>query len=308
MSEPKPSVVTIGNFDGVHAGHRAIMRRVVELADRNHWTPTVLTFDPHPTRLVAPDRAPRLLSSMEQRSELMRKEGITHVEILPFTRDVANLTPEEFVRSILVDKLAARAVLVGENFRFGHRAAGNIQTLRDLGAKYGFCIEAVTPVLRRGVVVSSSEVRRLIELGNVSAACRMLERPYDLQGRVVPGQGVGSRQTVPTLNLDTAAEVLPAVGVYITRTFDQDNLRKWDSITNIGHRPTFGGTALTIETFLLSPFSGETPSSIRVQFLRRVRDERKFDSPENLKRQIMNDVGRAQTYFRRRERIRLVPK
>ena len=191
MSEPKPSVVTIGNFDGVHAGHRHIMRRVVEIARQNHWTPIALTFDPHPTRLVAPDRAPRLLSTMEQRSELMRQEGIEEVEILPFTRDVANLTPEEFVRSILVDKLRARAVLVGENFRFGHRAAGNIETLRDLGVKYGFCTEAVTPVLRRNIVVSSSEVRRLIELGDVSKACRLLERPYELEGRVVAGQGVG---------------------------------------------------------------------------------------------------------------------
>lgn len=303
MSEPKPSVVTIGNFDGVHAGHRHIMRRVVEIARQNHWTPIALTFDPHPTRLVAPDRAPRLLSTMEQRSELMRQEGIEEVEILPFTRDVANLTPEEFVRSILVDKLRARAVLVGENFRFGHRAAGNIETLRDLGVKYGFCTEAVTPVLRRNIVVSSSEVRRLIELGDVSKACRLLERPYELEGRVVAGQGVGSRQTVPTLNLDAAAEVLPAIGVYITRTLDQDGPREWDSITNVGHRPTFGGTSLTIETFLLSPFSGETPERIRVQFLRRVREERKFETPGDLKNQIMKDVGQAQAYFRRRKRF-----
>jgi riboflavin kinase/FMN adenylyltransferase len=304
IGEPRPSVVTIGNFDGVHAGHRQIMRRVARIANENGWTPTVLTFDPHPTRLIAPDRAPRLLTSPEQRVDFMRAEGIERVEVLPFTREVANLTPEEFVSSILIDKLHARAILVGENFRFGHRAAGNIETLRELGPKYGFRTETVAPVLRRHRMVSSSEVRRLIELGNVSAACRMLERPYELAGRVVAGHGIGSRQTVPTLNLDTSAEVLPAIGVYITRTFDVDTPRVWDSITNIGHRPTFGGTGLTIETFLLSPFSGETPSLIRVQFLHRVRDERKFDTPDDLKRQIMKDVGRAQSFFRRNERFR----
>ena len=294
-----PSAVTIGNFDGVHAAHRHIIRRVVEIARLYGWNSAVLTFDPHPTRLVAPDRAPKLLTTPEQRCELMCEEGIDRVLILPFTPAIAQLTPEEFVRGILVEKLQARAVLVGENFRFGHRASGNIRTLRELGERYGFEVEVAGAIHLRGRLVSSSEIRNLLAAGNVALACRLLQRPYALEGEVIKGHGIGSKQTVPTLNLDTAAEVLPATGVYITRTHDLADKRKWDSITNVGFRPTFDGDRLTIETYLLSAFSGATPSRIRVEFLHRVREERKFPSPEALKAQIMKDVGRAQAYFRR---------
>lgn len=300
-----PCALTIGNFDGVHAAHRHIIHRVIETAHSHGWTSAVLTFDPHPTRLVAPERAPRLLTTPEQRCERMRAEGIDNVLILPFTPEVAKLTPEEFVRNILVGILQARAVLVGENFRFGHRASGDTRALRELGEQYGFETEVAGAIRLRGRVVSSSEIRKLIEAGNVALAGRLLERPYALDGEVVKGHGIGARQTVPTLNLNTAAEVLPATGVYITRTHDLAGNRKWDSVTNIGVRPTFGGDGLTIETYLLSPFSGETPNQIRVDFLRRVREERKFPSPEALKTQIMRDVGRAQAYFRRAQHLRV---
>jgi riboflavin kinase/FMN adenylyltransferase len=191
-------------------------------------------------------------------------------------------------------------VLVGENFRFGSKQAGNIETLKQLGEKYGFQVEIMPSHIVRGQVASSTAVRDLITAGEVSKACRLLGRPYAVEGRVVSGHGIGSKQTVPTLNLDTAAEVLPARGVYITRTHDLDEAgRSWPSITNAGYRPTFDGDVLTIETFLLRGLGGETPSRIRVEFLRRVRDERKFESPEALKAQILRDVGRAQAYFRR---------
>lgn len=294
-----PCALTIGNFDGVHAGHRHILRRVVAIARKQAWKAAVLTFDPHPTKVVAPDRAPRLLTTLDRRCELMREEGIDRVLILPFTPEVSRLTPEEFVREILVSKLQARTVLVGDNFRFGHRASGDTRVLRELGEQYGFTTEIVGGVRRRNRTVSSSEVRRLIEAGNVSLACRLLEKPYALEGTVERGHGVGSKQTVPTLNLNTTAEVLPATGVYITRTKDRDDGREWPSITNIGNRPTFGGDRLTIETFLLTPLTGVTPRNIRVEFLRRVRDERRFESSEALKAQIMRDVARAQAYFRR---------
>jgi riboflavin kinase/FMN adenylyltransferase len=300
-----PCAVTIGNFDGVHAGHRHILRRVVAIAREHGWQAAVLTFDPHPTKVVAPDRAPRLLTSLERRCDLMREEGIDRVLILPFTSEVARLTPEEFVREILVSKLQARTVLVGDNFKFGHRASGNTRVLRELGARYGFTTEVVSGVRRHNRTVSSSEVRRLIESGNVALACRLLEKPYALEGTVERGHGVGSKRTVPTLNLHTTAEVLPATGVYITRTKDREDGREWQSITNVGHRPTFGGGRLTIETFLLSPLTGARPGNIRVEFLRRVREERKFDSAEALKSQIMRDVARAQAYFRRLERLRM---
>lgn len=293
------SVLTIGNFDGVHAGHRQLLRRVIELGREHRLKPAVLTFDPHPTRVVAPHRAPRLLTSIEERIALIRQQGVEEVVVLPFTSEVAHLSPLEFVDRIVVGQLHARIVMVGDNFRFGHKQAGDINTLSDLGQRFGFETQIVDAVRRRGRVVSSSEIRRLIEEGNVAMSGRLLERPYSLSGDVVSGHGIGSRQTVPTLNLRTPAEVIPAEGVYITCTRDSETDERWNSITNVGTRPTFGGGDLTVETFLLSSFDGLTPGRVSVEFLRRVREERKFDSAEALKQQILRDVGRAQTFFRR---------
>jgi riboflavin kinase/FMN adenylyltransferase len=293
-----PSALTIGNFDGVHAGHVRILRRVGEVARENGWKPSVLTFDPHPTKIVAPSRSPRLMTTPEQRCRLMEQEGIEQVLILPFTRDVAQLTPEQFVRDVLVEALDVKAVMVGENFRFGHKHAGDTRLLREMGAQLGFRVEVITGLTLRRAMVSSSEIRRLVESGDVSRAGRLLERPFALEGEVVHGHGVGAKQTVPTLNLSTQAEVLPATGVYITSTQDLDGPR-WPSVTNVGYRPTFGGSELSIETFLLTPLEGPAPRRIRVEFLLRLRDEKKFESPEQLKAQILRDVRRAQTYFRR---------
>lgn len=301
-----PCSITIGNFDGVHTGHQQIIRRLVAVARERGLKSAALTFDPHPTRLVAPSRAPRLLTTPEQRGRLMLDRGVDEVLILPFTSGVAKLTAEEFVREILVTKLKARVVLVGDNFRFGNRAAGDSRALEELGHKYGFETEIIHAVVWRGRVISSSEIRRAIEAGQVSLACRMLGRPYALEGRVVHGAGIGSKQTVPTLNLETQAEVLPKTGVYITRTRDCENAREWPSITNIGYRPTFNGHGLTIETFLLSKLEGAGPREISVEFLRWVREERKFENAEALKAQILDDVARAQSYFRRGTSLRLV--
>jgi riboflavin kinase/FMN adenylyltransferase len=295
-----PSALTIGNFDGVHRGHRAILKRVVALARERGWKPSALTFHPHPMSVVAPDRAPRLLTTAERRVLLMGEEGIEQVLILPFTQEIAHWPPEEFVRNLLVGRLGVRAVLVGDNFRFGHRHAGNVQLLADLGRQLGFEIETIPAVSWRGHTVSSSAIREAILAGHVARANRMLQHPYGVEGEVVHGRGVGSRQTVPTLNLSTAAEVIPARGVYLTRTFDLGSTRRWNSITNVGYRPTFGASdALSIETFLLDPFEGETPERIRVEFLCRVREERRFENPEALKAQILRDVRVAQSYFRR---------
>jgi riboflavin kinase / FMN adenylyltransferase len=295
-----PSALTIGNFDGVHLGHRRILKRLVTLAQERGWKPSVLTFDPHPTRIVAPERSPRLLTSPAQRAALMREEGIEQVLILPFTPELARLTPEEFARQLLVGRLGARAVLVGENFRFGHRQAGDTKVLTELGQKLGFDTEVIAPVRCRGRIASSSGIRKAIHAGRVALAARLLQRPYGLEGEVVAGHGIGAKQTVPTLNLATDAEVLPARGVYITRTCDLDTGRTWNSITNIGYRPTFGAAEqLSIETFLLDPLEGPSPRRIRVEFLCRVRDEHKFETPEALKAQILTDVRVAQNYFRR---------
>jgi riboflavin kinase/FMN adenylyltransferase len=300
-----PSALTIGNFDGVHAAHRRILSRVREVAAERGLTPSVLTFHPPPTKVVAPARAPRLMTSPEQRCALMRAEGIEQVLILPFDRDVAQLSPQQFVERVLVDKLGVRAVLVGHDFRFGHKQAGNVDVLEDLGRQYGFTTEALGAIALRGRLVSSTTLRHLIDQGRVSEAGRLLERPYALEGQVVAGRGVGSRQTVPTLNLSPNTEVLPATGVYVTRTQDLEDGRTWPSITNVGYRPTFHADHpdrpddLSIETFLLEPLDGVTPRRIRVEFLWRVRGERKFPDAQTLKLQILRDAARAQAYFRR---------
>src|ERR1039458_977686 len=245
-----PSALTIGNFDGVHRGHGRMLRRLVALAKERGWKPSVLTFDPHPTRVVAPERTPPLLTSPLRRAESMREEGVEQVLILPFVPEVARLTPEEFVREIVVGRLGARAAVVGANFRFGHRHAGDFHTLKELGRKYGYQTEIVDPVTCRGRTVSSSAIRELLGAGRVSLAARFLEGPYTIDGAVTGGRGVGSKQTVPTLNLATDAEVIPAGGVYATRTSDLDDGRQWNSITNIGYRPTFGESGeRTIEAF-----------------------------------------------------------
>jgi riboflavin kinase/FMN adenylyltransferase len=295
----RPSALTIGNFDGVHIGHQQILARVVQIARERGWKPSVLTFDPHPTKVVAPSRAPRLLTTPEQRALLMKHYGIEQVLILPFDRRVAHLSPEQFVKTVLVDRLGVQAVLVGDNFRFGHRHAGDINTLEELSRRYGFLTEVIPGVRVRNRTVSSSVIRKLIAAGNLRVACRLLGRSYCLEGEVVPGHGIGSRQTVPTINLGVKAEVLPAIGVYITRTRDLEDSRTWPSVTNVGHRPTFDGRELAVETFLLAPLEGATPRRIGVDFLYRLREERRFESPESLKAQILRDAARALSYFRR---------
>lgn len=300
-----PSAIAIGNFDGVHAGHRHIMRRVVEIARANGYTPTVFTFDPHPARVLAPDRAPKLLMTIDQRLRSLAAEGIEAVLLLPFSTEFAGLTPEEFADQVLAKTLHARAVLVGEDFRFGYKQAGTIGTLRDLGERFGFRSEAVPAIAKRGERISSTAIRKLIERGDVARACRLLGAPFALEGEVVPGHGIGRTQTVPTLNLATRNEVLPKTGVYVTRTLDLDAERRWPSITNVGRRPTFGGEDLTIETFLLEPLGDEQPRRIEVSFLRFVRDERKFESAEALKARILQDVGVARKLHRRLAALRV---
>lgn len=296
----KPCALTIGNFDGVHRAHRQLLRTTLEAARSAGLRPAVLMFDPHPSCVVAPERAPRLLTSIEERCELIRGEGIENVLIQPFTAELAKLTPEEFAIQFLRDGLGAKCVIVGENFRFGCKQEGDTQTLKELGSRLGFEVRLLETVQWRGRRVSSGEIRKLIAAGDVSVAGRLLDRPYSISGEIVRGHGIGSKQTVPTLNLRTEAQVIPARGVYVTWTTELDGERRWDSITNIGVRPTFGNdNTLSIETFLLNPLNGATPVRISLEFLHHVRGERKFESPELLKTQIMRDVGRAKAFFRR---------
>ncbi|HVW86281.1 MAG TPA: bifunctional riboflavin kinase/FAD synthetase [Bryobacteraceae bacterium] len=300
-----PSVVTIGNFDGVHSGHREIMRRVVAIARERALTPTVLTFDPHPARVLAPDRAPKLIMTIGQRLRRLEAAGIEAVLLLPFSLEFARLTPDEFARQTLVATLKARCVLVGEDFRFGYKQSGDIDTLQSLGREYGFDVQPVLAIQGRGDRVSSTWIRQLVIAGRVSQACRLMGTPFALEGEVVRGHGIGSKQTVPTLNLAPENELLPKTGVYVTRTRDEASGREWRSITNVGYRPTFEGDALTVETYLLDPPPSEAPARIEVSFLHFVRDERKFATPEALRAQILRDVNAAARFHRRFDRLRV---
>lgn len=262
-----------------------------------------MTFDPHPAVVVAPERAPRLLTTLDQRARLIAEEGIEEILIVPFHPEFSRLTPHRFVQEVLVQTLLVRAVEVGANFRFGYQHSGDIQTLVQLGHEFGFLTGVVPEVVVRGIGVSSSRIRSLLEAGAVSLAARLLEREYSVEGRIIAGRRVGSTKTVPTLNLEPPGVILPADGVYITRTFDLDADRRWPSVTNIGYRPTFGEHERSVETHLLAPLAGEDPRRIRLEFLLRLREERKFPDAASLRAQILRDVARARRYFRLRERL-----
>ena len=299
-----PCAVTIGNFDGVHLGHRRILETAVAHARSQGWTAVVLTFDPHPTRLVAPERAPALMTTIEQRLELFDDIGVDAALVMPFTREVARLSPEEFVREVLVEKLSSSAVIVGSNFRFGHKHAGDIATLQELGCRHGFVCEAVPPVECAGGIVSSSRIRTALAEGRLSQARRLLGAVFRVRGAVVRGRGIGSSQTVPTLNVALEADLAPADGVYVSETKDLSGGRCWRSVSNVGVRPTFGGGDRTVETHLLDPLDGPPPERIDVCFLRRLREERTFESAAELKRQILVDIAAAERLFRLRQALR----
>ncbi|MBV8553118.1 MAG: bifunctional riboflavin kinase/FAD synthetase [Acidobacteriaceae bacterium] len=298
-----PCALAIGNFDGVHIGHQSLLRETVRCGAASNVVPAVLTFDPHPTAVVAPDRMPQAISSLEQRLEWLEAAGVKRILVLPFTPELARLLPEEFVSEILINALETRAVFVGENFRFGNRQSGTPEVFQDLAARYGFALRFMKPVTFRGRVVSSSAIRQYLEAGRVAQAGRLLGRCFSLRGTVVSGHGIGSKQTVPTLNLRPAADQVVPRGVYVTETRDRLTGRRWHSITNAGVRPTFGGNELTVETFLLDALEGETPREIGVDFRHFVRAERQFPNPEMLKAQILRDVGRAKAYWRRTAKL-----
>lgn len=298
------SVLAIGNFDGIHLGHQAILRAAIDRAQETNAVATALTFDPPPLKVLRPESAPLRLSTNAQRMDWFRFGGLEAAVVLPFTLELSKLSPEEFVEQILVRSLRVRAVLVGENFRFGHKQAGDVHLLRELGAKHGFEVVVIPPVVDHGEVVSSTLLRREIAAGDVSHAGRLLGRPFVLTGEVVSGTGTGRRFTFPTLNLVPEQELLPARGVYITRTQVEGHTRRYRSVTNIGVRPTFNGSKLSVETHLLD-FHGEaTPKRIEVHFWKRLREEKKFSGPEELREQITRDIAAANRFFSRLRHFR----
>ena len=298
------SVLAIGNFDGIHLGHQEILRDVAHRAAISGDVATALTFDPPPLKVLRPDAAPRRLSTSDQRISWFRFMGLESAVVQSFTLELSKLAPEDFVQQFLVNQLRVRALLVGENFRFGHKQAGTAQHLKEFGSRFGFRVILVPPVVYRGEIVSSTVVRREVAEGNVSRAGRLLGRPFVLTGNVVSGEGIGHRFTVPTLNLAPEQELLPANGVYITRTLLDGESKSRRSVTNIGVRPTFNGTALTVETYLLdAPKEFET-KRIEIRFWKRLRAEKKFASVTELKSQIARDVAATHQFFSRLRQFR----
>jgi riboflavin kinase/FMN adenylyltransferase len=230
--------------------------------------------------------------------------GLEAAVVLPFTLDLARLSPEEFVQQMLVNGLHASAVLVGEDFRFGHKQAGDVAMLRELGATHGFAVQIIPPVALDGEIISSTAIRREIAAGNVTHAARLLGRPFALTGEIVTGTGTGRRFTFPTLNLKPEQELLPARGVYVTRTLLAGEIMSRRSVTNVGMRPTFNGASLTVETHLLD-FSGEVSAKqMEVRFWKRLREEKKFSGPEELRAQIAQDITAARRFFTRLRQFR----
>src|SRR5229473_3242713 len=300
------SVLAIGNFDGIHLGHQAILRSVVERAHQLHAVPTALTFDPPPLKVLRPESAPLRLSTNAQRMDWFSVVGLEAAVVLPFTMALAKISPQEFVELILVRDLHVRSVLVGENFRFGHKQAGDVHLLQELGRKHGFQVIIIPPVVDHGEVVSSTLLRRKIAGGDVTHAARLLGRPFALTGEVVSGTGTGRRFTFPTLNLAPEQELLPARGVYITRVCLDGENRSHRSVTNIGMRPTFNGSSLSVETHLLDTQLAATPKRLEVRFWKRLREEKKFSGPEELRAQIASDIARANKFFSRLRHSRAI--
>ena len=297
LGEPMaPCVVTIGNFDGVHLAHQTLLRRVVEVGRAQGLSATAITFEPHPIKLLSPDHAPKLLTPLPRKVDLIATTGIDLLVVLPFTRELARQSPLEFVRRVLVNPLHASSVHVGPNFRFGYRQSGDTEILEELGNQEGFRVEVVPMLMVRGDRVSSTRIRELLTEGHVHKANRLLGRPFSARGPIVAGMGVGRKHTVPTLNLAPIEEQLPKVGVYVTRTYLAGV--RHDSVTNVGFKPTFGDHRLTVETFLLD-FSGQIDEiDMEIEFLYRLRDEMKFQNPAILKVQIQEDARRALKFFR----------
>jgi riboflavin kinase/FMN adenylyltransferase len=292
----KHTAVTIGNFDGVHLWHQKILKGVLERARQSGLMSAVLTFFPHPARVLRPAQAPALLETLEQRLAAIEAMGIEGALVIQFDAELAKLGPEDFVRRFLVDAMRAGSVLIGANFRFGHHQAGDAKLLTELGAQGNFDTEIVPPLVEDGMVISSSAIRNALRDGDVEQAARMLGRPFSLAGEIKTGTGQGRKLVVPTLNLATDQELLPKNGVYATEAVVEG--KAYRAATNVGVRPTFDGARTTIESYLFDFGEDLTSGALEVRFHKRLRDEKKFSGPAELREQVLRDIEQAKEYFR----------
>ena len=291
------TVLSVGNFDGVHRAHASVLGDIVQRARNFGFKSLAVSFEPHPLRILRPDAAFKLITPTPEKVRLLAATGLDAVLLLPFTRDLSLMTPQRFAHDVLKKALQAREVHEGYNFRFGRKAVGDVDLLTELGNKLGFEVKVYSELRLRGEPVSSSHIRKLIAAGRVSRARHLLARPFSILSTAGRGRGYGAKYTVPTLNLSRYEELVPKDGVYITRT--RVGPECFDSVTNVGNRPTFGTESFAIETHLLNfhPIDLTPETEVELHFLQRLRDEVKFPSVEALREQISRDVKKARRYF-----------
>lgn len=293
-----PTVASVGNFDGVHRGHRAILAAARAEARALGAQAVAVTFDPHPEQFLRPGEAPRLIAPNGERLRWLAETGIDASLVLPFDSELAHLAPRDFVERILVRALRVRSLHEGRNFRFGRGASAGVAELAAMGVELGFVVHAHEPVCVRGMEVSSSAIRTLVAAGDVRRARWLLGRPFAVLSAQARGRGIGTRLLVPTVNLAAYEGLLPGFGVYVTRLTIGG--RAFQAVTNVGNRPTFGAASFAVESHILNfepvELTEETP--VELAFLRRLRGEREWPSPEALKAQIFKDIARAQRFFR----------
>jgi len=301
-------VLTIGNFDGVHMGHQKILRHVVETARSLRVPAMAMTFEPHPTRVFAPERSPRLLTSSAEKAWLMRRYGMDLLLFVNFTREFASLHPDDFIEQVLAGKLGPRSVIVGHGYAFGKGKRGTTELLRRRGKKHGFTVKVVRNAVMYGKVVSSSRIRNIIAIGKVAKAATLLGRPHIVEGTVVKGAGRGAKLLdTPTANIRTPSEVMPKEGVYAVRvTLDDRSFGAiYDGVANIGTNPTFHGTEVSFEVHIFGYGGDILGKTVRVGFIDRVRDEHTFPSAQALHEQISKDIARTKEILAANQGLRL---
>lgn len=289
----KDPVVTLGNFDGVHLGHQAIFKQVVAWALDTGGTSATFTFEPHPLKVLAPHRSPKLLCTFREKMEQIEASGMDVVICANFTPEFASQQPEDFVKEVLVDTLRTKALFVGYDYAFGKNRAGNIDFLREAGARYGFDVHVIGPVKIEGITVSSTKIRQLIMDGEVCLASKLLGRPYSIEGTVIPGHSRGRKLGFPTANLTTPNELPPREGVYAVTLLVEG--RELKGIANIGKNPTFGDSEASYEVHIFEFDEDLYGKFLKMKFIKRVRDEVKFKSVDELVAQIKKDVETVKT-------------
>ena len=295
---PRGGIATIGNFDGVHLGHRRILEKVVARAREADRPSVAITFEPHPLSVLRPDHAPRRLQTLRQKEEALESIGIENLLVIPFTRDFSLTEPEEFVRSVLRTRLAVSEIYLGSHFAFGRGKRGDIALLKRMGPECGFVASSVEEVISDGEAISSTRIRSAIARGDVVRANAMLGREYEIDGLVAKGDKVGRKIGYPTINLEPENELHPADGVYVTQIHIQSFERRFDCVTNIGRRPTvYEDYATVIETFVLDFSANVYGERVRLFFFERLREERRFPSVTALSDQIGRDIEETRKYF-----------